>query len=165
MSPVNLDTIQSWIDQGRLDPSATITMRELSKSRCIHGVKRHGVKLLGRVRSIPDLQTISYPQSLPKWHHGKPILPVKFGETVVARFDAWVPKTAFATGLIVAPGSLWLSQSAATVTSWSAKIQLGTIHDPRVKIAMGFVRLLTIIIAECRRPQIRDQHRRVSSLR
>ncbi|KAF2262985.1 ribosomal protein L15 [Lojkania enalia] len=48
MSPINLDRIQSWIDQGRLDPSKPITMRELHKSRCLHGVKRHGVKLLGR---------------------------------------------------------------------------------------------------------------------
>lgn len=50
MSPINLDRIQSWIDQGRLDPSQPITMKELNRSRCLHGVKRHGVKLLGRVR-------------------------------------------------------------------------------------------------------------------
>ena len=47
MSPVNLDRIQSWIDQGRLDPSKTITMKELNDSRCLHGVK-DGVKLLAR---------------------------------------------------------------------------------------------------------------------
>lgn len=50
MSPVNLDRIQSWIDQGRLDISQPITMKELNRSRCLHGVKRHGVKLLGKVR-------------------------------------------------------------------------------------------------------------------
>lgn len=50
MSPINLDRIQSWIDQGRLDPKKPITMKELAKSRCLHGVKRHGVKLLARVR-------------------------------------------------------------------------------------------------------------------
>jgi len=49
MSPINLDRIQSWIDQGRLDPSKPITMKELKSSRCLHGVKRHGVKLLARV--------------------------------------------------------------------------------------------------------------------
>ena len=49
MSPINLDRIQSWIDQGRLDPKKVITMKELAKSRCLHGVKRHGVKLLARV--------------------------------------------------------------------------------------------------------------------
>jgi hypothetical protein len=49
MSPVNLDRIQSWIDQGRIDPNVPITMKELAKSRCLHGVKRHGVKLLARV--------------------------------------------------------------------------------------------------------------------
>ncbi|KAF2748816.1 ribosomal protein L15 [Sporormia fimetaria CBS 119925] len=48
MSPINLDRIQSWIDQGRIDPSKPITMKELAKTRCLHGVKRHGVKLLGR---------------------------------------------------------------------------------------------------------------------
>ncbi|KAF2452154.1 hypothetical protein P171DRAFT_426537 [Karstenula rhodostoma CBS 690.94] len=48
MSPINLDRIQSWIDQGRIDTSKPITMKELNKSRCLHGVKRHGVKLLGR---------------------------------------------------------------------------------------------------------------------
>ncbi|KAI9716257.1 MAG: hypothetical protein M1812_005482 [Candelaria pacifica] len=47
MSPVNLDRLQSWIDQGRLDPNKTITMKELNESRCIHGVK-DGVKLLAR---------------------------------------------------------------------------------------------------------------------
>ncbi|RMZ70415.1 50S ribosomal subunit L15 [Pyrenophora seminiperda CCB06] len=48
MSPINLDRIQEWIDQGRLDPKKPITMKELAKSRCLHGVKRHGVKLLAR---------------------------------------------------------------------------------------------------------------------
>lgn len=47
MSPVNLDRIQDWIDQGRIDPKLPITVREIVKSRCIHGVK-DGVKLLGR---------------------------------------------------------------------------------------------------------------------
>lgn len=47
MSPLNLDRIQSWIDQGRLDPSKPITMKELNDSRCLHGVK-DGVKLLAR---------------------------------------------------------------------------------------------------------------------
>lgn len=47
MSPINLDRIQSWIDQGRLDPSKPITLKELASSRCLHGVK-DGVKLLAR---------------------------------------------------------------------------------------------------------------------
>lgn len=48
MSPINLDRIQSWIDQGRLDPSKPITIKDLAKSRCLHGVKHNGVKLLAR---------------------------------------------------------------------------------------------------------------------
>ncbi|PGH14467.1 ribosomal protein L15 [Polytolypa hystricis UAMH7299] len=47
ISPVNLDRVQEWIDQGRIDPTKPITVRELVKSRCIHGVK-DGVKLLAR---------------------------------------------------------------------------------------------------------------------
>lgn len=48
MSPVNLNKIQYWISSGRLDPSQPITLKELARSRCIHGVKRDGVKLLAR---------------------------------------------------------------------------------------------------------------------
>lgn len=47
LSPVNLDKIQQWIDKGKIDPSKPITLRELAKSRCIHGVKE-GVKLLAK---------------------------------------------------------------------------------------------------------------------
>ena len=47
MSAVNLDRIQDWIDQKRLDPSKPITVRELVNTRAIHGIK-DGVKLLGR---------------------------------------------------------------------------------------------------------------------
>jgi large subunit ribosomal protein L15 len=54
MSPINLDKIQSWIDQGRLDPSKPITLKELVESRCLHGIK-DGVKLLARGKE--DLKT------------------------------------------------------------------------------------------------------------
>jgi len=47
MAPINLDRIQDWIDQGRIDPSKPITVKELADSRCLHGVK-DGVKLLAR---------------------------------------------------------------------------------------------------------------------
>lgn len=47
MSPINLNRIQEWINAGRLDPNKPITMRELNRSRCMHGVK-DGVKLLAR---------------------------------------------------------------------------------------------------------------------
>ena len=47
MTPVNLDKIQSWIDQGRIDPSKPITVKELSMSNCVSNIK-DGVKLLGR---------------------------------------------------------------------------------------------------------------------
>ncbi|KAL3480372.1 ribosomal protein L18e/L15P [Aspergillus californicus] len=47
LAPANLDRIQQWIDQGRIDPTKPITIRELAKSRCIHKA-REGVKLLAR---------------------------------------------------------------------------------------------------------------------
>ena len=47
MVPVNLDKIQSWIDQGRIDPSKPITVKELSMSNCVSNIK-DGVKLLSR---------------------------------------------------------------------------------------------------------------------
>ena len=47
MSPVNLDRIQDWIDQGRINPNHPITLREIVRSKAIHGIK-DGVKLLAR---------------------------------------------------------------------------------------------------------------------
>ncbi|CAL3966607.1 hypothetical protein PZA11_003205 [Diplocarpon coronariae] len=47
MSPINLNKIQDWIDQGRLDPTQPITLKELVETRCLHGIK-DGVKLLAR---------------------------------------------------------------------------------------------------------------------
>lgn len=47
MTPVNLDRIQDWINQGRIDPAKPITLKELCATRAIHGIKG-GVKLLGR---------------------------------------------------------------------------------------------------------------------
>ncbi|KAL4886389.1 ribosomal protein L18e/L15P [Aspergillus karnatakaensis] len=47
LAPANLDRIQEWIDQGRIDPTKPITVRELYQSRCIHNY-REGVKLLSR---------------------------------------------------------------------------------------------------------------------
>jgi hypothetical protein len=47
MSEVNLDKIQDWINQGRLDPTKTITPKELIESKLIGSV-RDGVKILSR---------------------------------------------------------------------------------------------------------------------
>ena len=46
MVSLNLDRLQSWVDQGRIDPSRPITIKELGQSRCAIGIK-DGVKLLG----------------------------------------------------------------------------------------------------------------------
>lgn len=46
LAVVNLSRIQEWIDQGRIDPTRPITIRELAHSRCIHQAKE-GVKVLG----------------------------------------------------------------------------------------------------------------------
>ncbi|EFY92322.1 YmL10 [Metarhizium acridum] len=47
MSEVNLDQIQEWINQGRLDPTKQITPKELIQSKLVGGVK-DGVKILSR---------------------------------------------------------------------------------------------------------------------
>lgn len=43
---VNLGRVQEWIDAGRLDPSAPITIKHLKDSGCVTGTIKHGVKLL-----------------------------------------------------------------------------------------------------------------------
>lgn len=45
--PLNLDRLQSWVDQGRIDPLRPITIKELGQSRCVCNIK-DGVKLLSR---------------------------------------------------------------------------------------------------------------------
>ncbi|KAK2605884.1 YmL10 [Conoideocrella luteorostrata] len=47
MSEVNLDQIQEWINQGRLDPTKQITPKELIQSRLVGSVK-DGIKILSR---------------------------------------------------------------------------------------------------------------------
>ena len=47
MKPLNLYKVQDWVDQGRLDPSKPITIKELKRSRCVSNVK-DGVKLLAK---------------------------------------------------------------------------------------------------------------------
>lgn len=47
ITPVNLYKVQEWVDQGRLDPSKPITIKELCESRCVSNVK-DGVKLLAK---------------------------------------------------------------------------------------------------------------------
>ncbi|ODA77037.1 hypothetical protein RJ55_07554 [Drechmeria coniospora] len=47
MAEVNLDKIQDWINQGRLDPTKQITPKELIESKLLGSVK-DGVKILSR---------------------------------------------------------------------------------------------------------------------
>ena len=47
MSEVNLDQIQAWIDQGRLDPTKQITPKELIESGLV-GTLKDGIKILSR---------------------------------------------------------------------------------------------------------------------
>ena len=49
LDPLNLGRLQKWIDDGRIDPSHVITMKDLVDSRIVNGVK-YGVKLLADVR-------------------------------------------------------------------------------------------------------------------
>ncbi|KAH7041338.1 ribosomal protein L18e/L15P [Microdochium trichocladiopsis] len=47
MSEVNLDKLQLWIDQGRIDPSKPITPKEIIQSKLVGSIK-DGIKLLAR---------------------------------------------------------------------------------------------------------------------
>jgi hypothetical protein len=47
MSEVNLDKLQEWIDQGRIDPTKQITPKEIIQSNLIGSIK-DGVKILAR---------------------------------------------------------------------------------------------------------------------
>ncbi|KAM0805026.1 ribosomal protein L18e/L15P [Usnea florida] len=47
MQPLNLSKLQDWVNQGRLDPSKPITIKELRQSRCVTNIK-DGVKLLAK---------------------------------------------------------------------------------------------------------------------
>ncbi|KAL8806394.1 MAG: hypothetical protein Q9223_001329 [Gallowayella weberi] len=47
LKPLNLEKVQTWVDQGRLNPSQPITIRELAKSRCVSQVE-DGIKLLAK---------------------------------------------------------------------------------------------------------------------
>lgn len=46
--PLNLDKLQAWVDDGKLDPSQMITMKHLRDSGAVSHQVRSGVKLLGR---------------------------------------------------------------------------------------------------------------------
>ena len=48
MEKLNLGKLQDWIDMGRIDPTQTITMKEIYDSNIVGKIK-HGVKLLGKV--------------------------------------------------------------------------------------------------------------------
>lgn len=48
LKPLNLDRLQVWLDTGRLDASAPITMKHLYDSGIVGNID-NGVKLLGRV--------------------------------------------------------------------------------------------------------------------
>ena len=47
-SELNIDTLSGLIDAGRIDANSTITMKTLLDVRAVHGVKKDGVRLLGR---------------------------------------------------------------------------------------------------------------------
>jgi len=48
MTTLNLDRLQSWIDQGRINPSRPITLVLLYESGCVNSIC-DGIKLLASV--------------------------------------------------------------------------------------------------------------------
>ncbi len=62
--PVNLWRVQRAVDEGRLDPAARITMRELRDSGAAGKRVQHGFKLLAKVPSVMAAQTLAQILSL-----------------------------------------------------------------------------------------------------
>ena len=50
-SPLNLETLQTFADLGRLDTGHVITMKQLRDSGAVRPKIEHGIKLLAKVRS------------------------------------------------------------------------------------------------------------------
>jgi large subunit ribosomal protein L15 len=65
LTPVRLDYLLSWIDQGRIDPSEPITMKVIRES----GLARfkHGVKLVGGM-STKKMESLPYTLNLEVSH-------------------------------------------------------------------------------------------------
>ncbi|KAK9898313.1 ribosomal protein L15 [Cystobasidium minutum MCA 4210] len=53
---LQLQKLSLWIEQGKLDPTRQITMRELLASNAVHNVKEGGVKLLGNPTTAPPVE-------------------------------------------------------------------------------------------------------------
>ena len=64
LSTVPLTRIQSWVAQGRIDPTKPITVRELLQSRCVHRISE-GIKLLAssnsHAQSIDEVPPLTQP--------------------------------------------------------------------------------------------------------
>ena len=56
-TPLNLWKLQRWIDDGRLDASKTLTMKDFVDARLVDRKIKHGVKLLGKLEAVTDEET------------------------------------------------------------------------------------------------------------
>ena len=56
-TPLNLWKLQRWIDDGRLDASKTLTMKDFVDARLVDRKIKHGVKLLGKLETETDEET------------------------------------------------------------------------------------------------------------
>lgn len=45
--PLNIERLEAWIEEGKLNPFMPITAKELYYSRCVHSLGDGGIKLLG----------------------------------------------------------------------------------------------------------------------
>ncbi|CAG8522602.1 2014_t:CDS:2 [Ambispora leptoticha] len=48
LTTLELDRLQHWIDRGLIDPNHVITTKQLADTRCVRGVRKDGILLLGR---------------------------------------------------------------------------------------------------------------------
>lgn len=57
--PLNLDRLQKWVVDGRIDVSQVVTMKDLRDSGAVHKNVKDGVKLLATVSTCRRLNSNS----------------------------------------------------------------------------------------------------------
>jgi len=62
-SPLNLSKVQRWIDDGRLDPSKTLTMHHFVRSGLIDKRVGNGVKLLAKLDEVEGVANAARPSA------------------------------------------------------------------------------------------------------
>ena len=86
-APVNLEKLQRWIDDGRLDATKTLTMKHFVDAGLVDRRVGHGVKLLAKLETFETETDASGRTRLAADAHGEPV-----AKTFSARVDVEVSR-------------------------------------------------------------------------